>query len=236
MSGYQGLGRIKDPPTQAVCKSLFDLTAQLQRRLVVIEETALLQGSAYDAKGERLSNLDAPVAASDAVTLEYLRAFVEARFALTGALDPAYGQLSDSTNQQPGVLTPVLVSFNTLDALVGISYSGGSLTTTRSGIYLLVVGGQVGKTGGGGQNVLVDMWLRRNGVDLPNSGVRNSVTDVQDTKVVLVNYVVAMLAGDTLQVYISVDRLGIGAGLLAYTPAGEARIPSVMLTITRLAH
>src|SRR3989304_6494040 len=102
MAGYQGLGPIKGPPTQAVCKSLFDLTAQLQRRLVVIEETALLQGSAYDAKGERLSNLDAPVAASDAVTLEYLRAFVEARVTLTGALDPAHAPVSGSTHQQPG--------------------------------------------------------------------------------------------------------------------------------------
>lgn len=80
MAGYQGLGRITDPATQAVCKTLFDLIAALDRRLLALEGVALTRAQGEtDAGRTRLTNLSAPQDDADAVTLRYLRGFVAAQ-------------------------------------------------------------------------------------------------------------------------------------------------------------
>lgn len=82
MSGYQGLGRIQDPATQAVCKALFDQTGALLRRIAELETSALRSGSPYEAGGNRISALGSPQALQDAVNVEYLRQYVAAQLAL----------------------------------------------------------------------------------------------------------------------------------------------------------
>ena len=128
MAGYQGLGRITDPATQAVCKALFDLTSQLQRRLTTLEGTALQQGSAYDARGERLTNLAAPVVGSDAVTLSALRDYVGAQLALSRVGLAAAGALSGGT-----AATPLAVAVDgTTIQIVNNQLTGGLLEQTTA--------------------------------------------------------------------------------------------------------
>jgi len=114
MAGYQGLGRILDPATQAVCKSLFDLTAQLQRRLVTLEGAALTSGSPYAAGDNRITEVGAPSDARDAVNLQFLRQYVAAQLAfaedvpinlgtqVTGTLPVSSGGTGTPTPMTPG--------------------------------------------------------------------------------------------------------------------------------------
>lgn len=146
-----------------------------------------------------------------------------------------YAQLSSAVNQQPGVTTPVQVVFATSDLLSNMTVAaGGNITISETGIYLFIAGAQVGKTGGGGQNVGIDMWMQNNGADLSNSNVRNSVTEVADTKVVVLNYIVSLTAGDVVKIMMSVSNTSMGAGLLVTNPVGEARIPSIIVSIVRV--
>lgn len=112
MAGYQGLGRIQDPATQAVCKSLFDLIAALDRRLTTLEGVALTRAQgAVDAGTARLTNLSAPSAGADAVTLAYLRGYVAAQLdafkgsGVNGTIDTTAAQLVTVEN---GLITEIV--------------------------------------------------------------------------------------------------------------------------------
>ena len=88
MAGYPGLGRVGDPATNAVCKVLFDLGGQLQRRITTLEKQALqlstIAPTPLDVAGKRITDLANPSAGSDAVNLSYLRAYVGAQLAFGG--------------------------------------------------------------------------------------------------------------------------------------------------------
>jgi len=144
-------------------------------------------------------------------------------------------QASDSSNQAPGVTTPVQVSFNTTDGSSGIVNSSGNFTISEAGLYMIIAGAQIGEVSNNG-NVNVDVWLRKNATDIPNSGVRNFVTSTLDTKVVMTNVIARFAAGDVLKVMMSVDDSSHGAGLRALAPAGEAAIPSIILSVYKVAN
>lgn len=98
MAGYPGLGRLTDPATISVCKTLFDLTGQLLRRLETLEAAALQAG---DAAGQRLSQVGRPTALDDAVTVAYLREYVAAHTApagVSGTVDTATAQVVTVSN------------------------------------------------------------------------------------------------------------------------------------------
>lgn len=84
-----------------------------------------------------------------------------------------YIQLSDSTNQSPGTTSLVLVTFDTMDEqqIFNFSPTSGTITVPLAGVYFIMAGGQVGETSN--SNVNVDMWFRKNSVDIANSNVRN---------------------------------------------------------------
>lgn len=74
MSGYEGLNRIADEATRAAVKRLFDRVNALETKVTALEAAALQNtANPMDAGGQRLSNLAAPTADSDAVTKSYLR-------------------------------------------------------------------------------------------------------------------------------------------------------------------
>lgn len=82
MAGYAGLGQVTDGAAKGCLKTLFDLTGQLTRQLAALQATALVQGSPYQAGGQRISDVGTPQARQDAVPLQYLRDYVAAQLAL----------------------------------------------------------------------------------------------------------------------------------------------------------
>lgn len=153
------------------------------------------------------------------------------------SLQKHYAQLSSTVNQQPGTTSPVVVTFNQNDSILGISHSTvtniGSITVTRTGVYGIFAGAQIGKTTGAA-TVLSDMWIRVNNVDVANSNVRNSIKQADDTKVLINTSGILLNNGDYVNIMQSVDTLSVGAGMLATVPVGEPVIPSIILTMYEL--
>jgi hypothetical protein len=91
---------------------------------------------------------------------------------------------------------------------------------------------QVNQTGSG--TTSVDIWLRQNGVDVPNSNVRGEVLFAGDAELVSETVVLSFSAGDTLQFVQTVSTAGRGAGIYTIAPVGEPVIPSITVAIAQI--
>src|SRR6185295_13640212 len=111
-----------------------------------------------------------------------------------------YGQLSSLYNQFPTGTQPA--SFERADALVGIEHPApDKVLIKESGTYFVMAAGQAGvdasaNTEGG----VVDLWLMKNGQNVPNSGVRQSLENLQSTSVVVSQAILPMKEGDTISI------------------------------------
>ncbi len=80
MAGYPGLTRVADRATMDCLKQAFDLIAMQTRRIDELETQVLtLSTSTVDVESRRLVNLADPTQEQDAVTVHFLRAYVEAQ-------------------------------------------------------------------------------------------------------------------------------------------------------------
>lgn len=152
---------------------------------------------------------------------------------LLAEVPKAYAQLSDTTDQVPANTDPLLVTHDTQDAITGLQHSGGVITIQSKGEYVVLVGAQVSKASGSALRNL-SMWLNVNTADVPNTAVRNGITNL-DSTVLILNYVDYFAAGDTIRLYIAADDTTGGIGLYSTTQAGgRPLIPSVMTSIIKL--
>ena len=100
----------------------------------------------------------------------------------------AYGQFSNVATVVPGDTNPLIVPLRK-DELRGlVLVQTTNIAIQQRGIYTIVFGAQCDKTGGGGGTHFLDMWLRKNSVDIPNTGVRNTVIQLAETKVLVGNW------------------------------------------------
>jgi len=144
-----------------------------------------------------------------------------------------YLQASDSTDQEPGVTTPVQVTMDTTDGSAGITHSAGTVTILEAGVYFIVAAGQVGMDSNA--NVNCHLWLRKTDVDIVNSNTRAYLTEAAGTTVLVSQVVIRLAIGDTIKVYQSVDNTGEGEGLHHSAPAGEPAIPSIIFTMYKIS-
>jgi hypothetical protein len=155
-------------------------------------------------------------------------------------LVPAYGSFRDTTTQQVDfVNTPKAMTFNQITPGVnGVSASGvavefGSrITVARTGTYNVQFSAQLTKTDSG--NDIMDIWLRRNGVDVPISNSEITIT-ASLRQVATSNYIIDLAAGDYVELmYSSADIatriLAIAPGTSPTRPAG----PSITVAITQV--
>ncbi len=149
-----------------------------------------------------------------------------------------FAQLSDSTTQAPSVTTPVKITFNTNDEVLGITHSTTSNTENiiiqESGVYVIVPQPQFQKTSGG-TNRFIDFWIRKNNIDIPNSNIRASIRTNSETDVIVSSIVTATLvAGDIINVMMSIETTGNGIGIRSTSPAGEPVIPSIIFSMYKI--
>lgn len=79
MAGYPHLLGVTDPATQKALKKAFDDIRALQTQLAELRSAAVVNSATLNANGQRLSNLGAPTQESDAVTVSFLRQYVQAQ-------------------------------------------------------------------------------------------------------------------------------------------------------------
>jgi hypothetical protein len=155
-------------------------------------------------------------------------------------LVPAYGSFRDTTTQQVDfVNTPKAMTFNQITHGVngvtanGVSVEFGSrITVARTGTYNIRFSAQLTKTDSG--NDIMDIWLRRNGVDVPISNSEITIT-ASLRQVATSNFIIDLTAGDYVEImYSSAD---IATRILAIAPQTSPTRPagpSVTLAITQV--
>ena len=153
-----------------------------------------------------------------------------------------YGAFQDDTTQTAvSANTAYAVKFNTTDLSNGVTVvNDGSSNPTRvtlanTGIYNIQFSLQMEKTGGSG-NMIADIWIRKNGVDIPSTTGKIVLTGSANASPVVAawNYVLDLVAGDYVQLMWSTSNTNVeivAAGPTAPHPA----IPSSILTVTQQA-
>jgi hypothetical protein len=158
----------------------------------------------------------------------------------TNGFVPTYGFFRDTTTQAVTVAnTPKAMVFNQTTpgvngvSAVGISIvSNSRITVANTGIYKLTFSAQLSKTDAG--NDTMDIWLRKNGADVPFSN--SEITITASLKVVATStFVIDLVAGNYLElIYSSADTasslFAVPPGVTPVRPAG----PSVIISIEQI--
>ena len=149
----------------------------------------------------------------------------------------AFGQFSSSKTQRPDSTEPVEIKLTDQEDMFGrdhsIDFVQGDIEIKTSGMYLIIAGPQIGKTGGDKPR-WIDFWLRINNVDVPNSNVRAVIKDQCQKDVIVLQVLTRLNEGDTLNIMMSVEVTGEGLGIEAIQPPGEPLIPSIILTMIQM--
>jgi hypothetical protein len=145
---------------------------------------------------------------------------------------PRYGSFYDTTTQTAAVInTAYPMTFNTTDLSFGVTR--GSPTSRiyidRPNVYNVQFSAQVDKTAGGVG--LVWIWLRKNGVNVPDSSGQIRIQGNNAELVVGWNYIIELNSGDYIELMWEVDNTSV---ILLADPASAVHpsVPSIILTVT----
>jgi len=145
---------------------------------------------------------------------------------------PRYGSFYDTTTQTAAVInTAYGITFNTTDLSYGVTR--GSPTSRiyidRPNVYNVQFSAQVDKTAGGVG--LVWIWLRKNGVNVPDSSGQIRIQGNNAELVVGWNYIIELNSGDYIELMWEVDDISVIL-LAEAASAVHPSVPSIILTVT----
>ena len=149
-----------------------------------------------------------------------------------------YARFSDTTNQTPvAIETPYAIKFNTTQVARGFHVDGNGLPTStvtaeESGFYSIVCNLSLTSTNASSKAVYV--WVRKNGVDIPNSARRQTVSGNGVYQNMPYTTSFSMNKNDTFEIMYAVTDITISINSPAATSFCPA-IPSVTLLITQVA-
>jgi DNA-directed RNA polymerase subunit F len=149
---------------------------------------------------------------------------------VSGIVTGYYGNFFDTTTQTiVGVNTHQPVRLNTTDLSNQVSIANSShIVVANSGVYNIQFSLQIDKTQGSGAHIYI--WLRKNGLDVPNSATELAVQGTSSEIVAAWNFVVASNANDYYELMISATDVHIR--LKAVSASGVVpAIPSVIVSV-----
>ena len=149
---------------------------------------------------------------------------------IVGIVTGYYGSFYDTTTQNVvGVNTYQPVRLNTTDLSNQVSIANSShIVVANSGVYNIQFSLQIDKTQGSQAHIYI--WLKKNGVDVPNSATELAVQGTSSEIVAAWNFVVSASANDYYELMWSStdDHIQIKARTASgVVPA----IPSIILTV-----
>ena len=143
-----------------------------------------------------------------------------------------YGSFYDTTTQIGGNGTIQSFQLNSSGATKGISITDlTGITVTHTGVYNIQFSAQINDNGGTTHDVYI--WLRKNGLDIPNSNSRVEVGNNNNYIVAAWNFVEQFNSNDVINLmwYSESNTISI---LYDATPTAGPEIPSLILTITQI--
>ena len=145
---------------------------------------------------------------------------------------PRYGSFYDTTTQTAAAInTAYAMTFNTTDLSQGVTRGTPTsrIYVDRPNVYNIQFSAQVDKTSGG--VALVWVWLRKNGVNVPDSAGQIRIQGNNAEILAAWNYVIQLNAGDYIELMWEVDDTSVIL-LAEAASAVHPSIPSVILTVT----
>ena len=149
---------------------------------------------------------------------------------IVGIVTGYYGSFYDTTTQNVvGVNTYQPVRLNTTDLSNQVSIANSShIVVANSGVYNIQFSLQIDKSQGSLAHVYI--WLKKNGVDVPNSAGEIAVQGTASEAIAAWNYVVSASANDYYELMWS--STDIHVVIKARTASGVVpAIPSIILTV-----
>lgn len=152
-------------------------------------------------------------------------------------LDNPYGAFSNTTTQAlTAANTPYVVSLNTTDHANGTSLATNQITVAQTGLYNVQFSLQFENTAA--QITEVWVWLRTNGVDVPDTASIWAVTSthgsVNGYTLGACNFYIALNAGDYLELVAAANATGMN--IESYTsstsPFTRPSIPGAVVTVS----
>lgn len=146
----------------------------------------------------------------------------------------SYGSWYSTVDQTASVNTPKAMTVNTTDYSEGIKVvSGSKFTVDNSATYNLQFSAQFHHTGGGGNGNTVNLWFRKNGVNIPNSNTKVTVQSNNPYVAAAWNFITKLKSNDYLEIYWATDNANIH---VEYEAAGSyPAIPSLIVTMNQIA-
>ena len=147
-----------------------------------------------------------------------------------------YAQIISTSDQRPDSTDPVPVFMDQNDAISGIEHNNthpADIRIAESGTYVVIAAPQIGRLSGNGPGH-VDFWLRKNGLDIPNSNVRATIRTDDDKDVIVNQTMMSFNSGDTLNVMMAVSKAGEGLGVEAIQTDGRPLIPSIIFSMHKI--
>jgi len=143
-----------------------------------------------------------------------------------------YGSFYDTTTQTAAAInTAYAMTFNTVDLSVGVTRGTPTsrIYVDTLNVYNVQFSAQVDKTAGGVG--LVWVWLRKNGVNVPDSAGQIRIQGNNAEILAAWNYVIELNAGDYIELMWEVDNTSVIL-LADAASAVHPSVPSVILTVT----
>lgn len=152
-----------------------------------------------------------------------------------------YGSFQNTADQTFATAnTPTLLAVNTTDYANGMYYAtGDGFHVLQNGIYNVQYSLQMVNTSTSIHEI--DVWLRKNGVDVPGTATIFSVTakhgGTNGYTVPVANFYVQLNAGDWVELWASVSdtALFIDAQVAQTSPYNRPLIPSTVVTINQVS-
>jgi len=210
-----------------------------------VTEATILAGSADASANNALSSIEAINSvlgyldqAPPAATQEQVAALQEQITALQQmpppkqSRNPRYGSFYDTTTQTAAAInTAYAMTFNTSDLSSGVTIGTPTsrIYVDTPNVYNVQFSAQVDKTAGGVG--LVWVWLRKNGVNVPDSAGQIRIQGNNAEVLAAWNYVIQLNAGDYIELMWEVDDTSVIL-LAEVASAIHPSVPSVILTVT----
>lgn len=181
----------------------------------------------YYPPKQSVNNNDTKYSPSSDAVYDYINQILVAQ-----GVFPYYGSFYDTTTQTNPVANQInIMSYNTTSENYHVTIQNGNrITFEYPGVYNIQFSAQFEKTGG--QSSKVDIWLRKNGTDVP--WTNTEITLSGSSRIVASwNFVLSENANDYLQLCWSSPNNDVQ--ILAQLPATNPTrpgIPSIILTVT----
>ncbi len=127
---------------------------------------------------------------------------------------------------------PTLFTYNNAPVTRGISIvSSSRITVTKTAIYEAYYSIQLHRTSGG-SGVFIYVWLRKNGLDIPDTNGRTEANSNNGDTLPIVPYIISLNAGDYIEFVAQAD--GTNVQILADSPPIGPFIPSIIVGIKEI--